>query len=298
MNLDKLYKKLMTRRRLLPISDVKFTEVHHIVPKCFGGDNSSENLIRLTYREHFIAHLILWKIQTDKRKSSQMAKAFFCMCAMSNESTGYRDVGRNSRWFDSAKKEANAKLQVFTKEERKMFGRDQGGSNNGMYGKTHSDETKLKIGNMSRNRSAVSVLFEDDAIQKRKKVFTEKYGGTSPFSSPETHKKSRETSLARYGVEHYNATCESKERRRIYYNSEEYKKTASRGTLCTPLGKFLMPKDASAAFGCTDAYTVRGWCMCNDKRITTLSINKYEFFGPGDIGKTYKEMGFSFEQRH
>lgn len=36
-------------------------ETHHIVPKSFGGSNLKDNLISLSYREHFIAHLLLAK---------------------------------------------------------------------------------------------------------------------------------------------------------------------------------------------------------------------------------------------
>lgn len=43
-----------------------FTEKHHIVPRCMGGGNESENIIKLTARAHFIAHLLLAKIHGGK----------------------------------------------------------------------------------------------------------------------------------------------------------------------------------------------------------------------------------------
>ena len=36
-----------------------YTEKHHIIPKSLGGDDSRENLIRLTAKEHFVAHMLL-----------------------------------------------------------------------------------------------------------------------------------------------------------------------------------------------------------------------------------------------
>jgi ssDNA-binding Zn-finger/Zn-ribbon topoisomerase 1 len=36
-------------------------EVHHILPRCLGGTDESENLIPLTLREHYVAHLMLVK---------------------------------------------------------------------------------------------------------------------------------------------------------------------------------------------------------------------------------------------
>ena len=46
--------------------------IHHIIPLAMGGDETQkENLVKLTPREHYIAHLILWKAYGGK-----MAYAF------------------------------------------------------------------------------------------------------------------------------------------------------------------------------------------------------------------------------
>ena len=37
-------------------------EVHHIIPRSLGGDNDASNLVNLTPREHWIAHLMLRKM--------------------------------------------------------------------------------------------------------------------------------------------------------------------------------------------------------------------------------------------
>lgn len=39
-----------------------YTEKHHIIPKCMGGPDTPDNLVRLTAKEHFIAHLLLSKM--------------------------------------------------------------------------------------------------------------------------------------------------------------------------------------------------------------------------------------------
>lgn len=44
-----------------------YFECHHILPRCMGGDNSPDNLVLLTGREHFIAHKLLLKIYPDSR---------------------------------------------------------------------------------------------------------------------------------------------------------------------------------------------------------------------------------------
>ena len=51
-----------------------YSEVHHIVPRSMGGTNDKNNLIRLTARQHFIAHWMLWKAYGGK-----MTMAFHAM---------------------------------------------------------------------------------------------------------------------------------------------------------------------------------------------------------------------------
>ena len=43
-----------------------YYEKHHIVPKWLGGTDIKDNLILLTAKEHFIAHLLLWKYYRDR----------------------------------------------------------------------------------------------------------------------------------------------------------------------------------------------------------------------------------------
>ena len=38
-----------------------YSECHHIVPKALGGTNDENNLVFLTFREHFLAHWLLTK---------------------------------------------------------------------------------------------------------------------------------------------------------------------------------------------------------------------------------------------
>lgn len=56
-------------------------EDHHIVPKAHGGTDAKSNIARLTLREHFVAHLLLYRIYKDQ----PMALALWLM---SNCGTG------------------------------------------------------------------------------------------------------------------------------------------------------------------------------------------------------------------
>lgn len=51
-----------------------YAEVHHIVPRSLGGSNDADNLIRLTARQHFIAHWML-----ARAIGGSAARAFFMM---------------------------------------------------------------------------------------------------------------------------------------------------------------------------------------------------------------------------
>lgn len=61
MDYDSVYKKLMISRKDREILDGVYYEIHHIIPRSEGGTNEKTNLVHLTPREHYIAHLLLWK---------------------------------------------------------------------------------------------------------------------------------------------------------------------------------------------------------------------------------------------
>ena len=53
-----------------------YTERHHIIPKSLGGTNSSDNLVVLTAKEHFICHRLLTKMTTGKHKAKMINAAW------------------------------------------------------------------------------------------------------------------------------------------------------------------------------------------------------------------------------
>jgi hypothetical protein len=149
-----------------------YTEGHHIIPKCMGGDNSKSNLVRLTAREHFICHQLLVKMVSSERRS-QMALAATKMWQRGNNQQ--RDYRYNSKTYESLKKEASAYLSELNRrrwadpEQRakliaakkgpkpnnshphssetlaKMRNGNRAGKKNGFYGKKHSEESRKKM---------------------------------------------------------------------------------------------------------------------------------------------------------
>ncbi len=80
-------------------------EVHHIVPRSLGGTDAPENLIKLTLRQHYIAHWMLWKAH-----KGVMAQAFFMM----NHDSKYKRIG--SKGYAKLRTEAKANMSRKRKE--------------------------------------------------------------------------------------------------------------------------------------------------------------------------------------
>lgn len=135
MDYRKLYNGLVSFRTLNPLnkSKVVYTERHHIVPKCLGGSNSKENLVRLTGREHFLAHRILNKIYPD---NADLKTALFLMCK-SNRS--------NVRRVDSKLYE-----HLKTAQAKRMSALHKG--KKWSKGKTHSIATRDKISSSQKGK--------------------------------------------------------------------------------------------------------------------------------------------------
>lgn len=70
MDYEKIYNRLCSSRKNRGVKREGGYEIHHILPKSMGGSDDENNLVKLTYREHFIAHRLLFKITKglDKRK--------------------------------------------------------------------------------------------------------------------------------------------------------------------------------------------------------------------------------------
>lgn len=62
MKLFETYQDLISYYKNIQIEIEKsYYEKHHIKPRCMGGDNSQENLIKLPFEAHIQAHLLLYK---------------------------------------------------------------------------------------------------------------------------------------------------------------------------------------------------------------------------------------------
>lgn len=60
MNYQRIYDTIIERGRQRTL--LEYTEEHHIVPRCLGGTDDSNNLVNLTAEEHYVCHQLLVKM--------------------------------------------------------------------------------------------------------------------------------------------------------------------------------------------------------------------------------------------
>lgn len=122
MDYMKHYSELIGTRKLLgrKKSKTEYYENHHSIPKWLGGDNSKDNMVLLTAREHFIAHWLLWKHYRDRPS----ALAFHRMTRSNNDN---QQRNFTSKQFELA---------------RNAHSESQKGINNHMFGKPSPNRGK------------------------------------------------------------------------------------------------------------------------------------------------------------
>lgn len=130
-----------------------YYENHHILPRCLGGLNNTENLVLLTAREHFIAHHLLIKVNNSKK----LKFAFWAMCNQTSSPDNIRDYNVSSRTFETARN------NFISSRPR------QDGKNNPMYGKKHTLESKNKISRAHTGRKPSTETKKKMSISAKKR---------------------------------------------------------------------------------------------------------------------------------
>lgn len=180
-----------------------YTENHHILPKCFqrGGEKDKNNLVKLTGREHFLCHMLLVKMVSDKNLKLKLSCAALRMAftngvdrykitalqyetvkkQMSENKTG--SVG--NKWTDSQKEKLKsriphnkgtpmseeAKENLRNKRKlQKMLPRSPETKEKlrlAFLGKIRSEETKLKM-KLNRKTTCKGTKWYNNGIQNKR----------------------------------------------------------------------------------------------------------------------------------
>jgi hypothetical protein len=173
------YYNIITNAQARTLPKEIYIERHHIIPKSLGGDNSINNLVKLTAREHFICHWLLYKMVSNTNKS-KMANAWFRMCQKNKFQKRYtsrnfelaRTAFSKNNPFKSNKvinlvkermtnnnpmKNPEVAIKVSTKNKGKRVGK-----NNTFYGRKHSIKSIVQM-----SKTHTGKTMSKEAIQNR-----------------------------------------------------------------------------------------------------------------------------------
>lgn len=122
-------------------------ETHHILPRCLGGSDEPENLVYLTYREHYIAHHLLTKMNP----SYKLKLAFWYIVC------GHKDLKINAKTYETLRADVidflrNREVSEESIQKMKANLPDRKGANNAFYERAHSEETKANLSEKAKVR--------------------------------------------------------------------------------------------------------------------------------------------------
>lgn len=157
MNYQKIYDSIIEKARLRDEID-GYYEKHHILPKSLGGLDSEENLVKLTYREHFLCHRLLTKIFPNENK---MHYAFWTM------SVNPRDklLKISSRCYSEAKENfIKCKLGIPLSDETKMK------ISIANTGKVRTDEMKQHMSEVKKENPPTHWIGKEHTEESKEKM--------------------------------------------------------------------------------------------------------------------------------
>ena len=171
------YKNLIDSRKYRGLNKKNLSgyyEKHHIIPKCLGGTNKSDNLVLLTFREHVLAHQLLLKIYPDN-KSLMKSVTRMLTCSI-----------------DDCGKKISKRIKSSREAEylRELYSRSLSGDGHPFYGKVGprigaklSDETKEKISvaNKGKLTGEKNPMYGIRLTGEKNPMYG-KYGGNHPAS--------------------------------------------------------------------------------------------------------------------
>lgn len=121
------YEKLIERALARKVDNNKYYENHHIIPRSMGGDNKHANLVKLTAKEHYLAHRFLTRFVTNQ----YLYKMLYALDALGMQSKNTINRYRMP-----------ARIYEYNKNLISQIG--------------HSEETKKKIGIANKGRSPIN----------------------------------------------------------------------------------------------------------------------------------------------
>ena len=207
-------------------------ESHHILPRSMGGTDDKCNIVKLTLREHFIAHLFLALCYKNKsmtcalrymrnkqNKNSRLYEKYRShfiesMSGKNNPMYGKKSAMYGKKHTDETKKKisnsllnnptikgrpSNRKGEKLSYETKKKISLKSAGKNNGMYGKNHTDEAKKKISDLNRGKTS-QFKGKSHTDETKKKLSDLNKGKPSQFKGKSHTDESKNKIRKKYSV--------------------------------------------------------------------------------------------------
>lgn len=184
MDYLKHYHKLCSSRKALRRSreDNTYYENHHIIPKSLGGNDLEDNKVLLTAREHYIAHLLLYK-HYKEIGGVALQKMSFALVSMA---TGNRNLQRVT----------GSRSYTYLREA----------AINAVLGRKVEDTVKYKQPKSEKHKEAIRTArlqAPPRSLETRKKQSLLKKGKTSEInkrlvSCPSCNKQGQELAMKRW----------------------------------------------------------------------------------------------------
>jgi hypothetical protein len=142
MDYSKIYINLIERAKIRILEG--YSEKHHIVPRCMGGDNQIRNIVKLTAPEHFLAHQLLVRIYPKN------AKLVFAARMMTFNTPQHKRNNKMYGWLRRKFIESQTGRVISEKARENMIKASKG--NGSKVGHVVSEETKKKISEANRGK--------------------------------------------------------------------------------------------------------------------------------------------------
>lgn len=158
---SKTYNSIISRAKSRSLSIDTYVEIHHIIPRSFGGSNDHDNLVRLTAKEHFICHLLLTKMV----KGNHRYKMIFALNRMLTSSDYHNRYTPSARIYELTRKMRSEAISTThkgipeTPESNLKRSKSLKGRKQPPRSKEHNKNISLsKLGKPSKNKGGTTSI--------------------------------------------------------------------------------------------------------------------------------------------
>jgi hypothetical protein len=204
---SKYYFNIVSNAKSRTLSPETYIERHHIIPKSLGGNNSKDNLVSLTAREHFVCHLLLPKMTTGQAQIKMFHAAWRMCCKGKNSKHDYK---MTSTIYEKLKSQRAEYLKTLTGPLNPNYGRKTGRTSEDFTLEWREKLSLSRQGQSSWNKGIARTDEEVSKISVTRKLRAGTPGwNVRPPCSDEKAEKIKQSLIGKRWV-HNKETCDRK----------------------------------------------------------------------------------------